>query len=59
MATYTNNGTGFKALEMKQSKLDYFDNYSFLEGISGIGLSLMASNSDIHFSDWDAFLLIK
>ena len=59
MAQCTNNVAGFRTLEVKQSKLNYFDNYSFLEGISGIGLSLMASNLDIHFSDWDAFLLMK
>lgn len=50
---------GYKTLDIKDGELGYFGSYNFLEGISGIGLSLMASEVNTEFSDWDDFLLLK
>lgn len=46
--------TGNEETEMKWEM-----DYSFLEGISGIGLALLASIGDESYSDWDEILLLS
>lgn len=38
---------------------EWVNDYSFLEGISGIGLALLASIGDKSYSDWDEILLLS
>lgn len=55
-AHFENELAGFKYYRGKEG---WKDSYSFLEGIAGIGLVLLAYAGEVFLSDWDEILLLN
>jgi hypothetical protein len=58
MATYKDGLAGYKTYCFSEANHWYMNDYSFLEGITGIGMTLNSFKNQVN-PKWDKFLLLS